>query len=317
MSRALVIGAGGQIGVELVQTLRKIRGNDHVIASDIKPTVPAELFMGPYVQLDVLDKQLLHDYICNNEITEVYHLAALLSANAEQNPSFAWRLNMESLLTILDLAKAGYIKKLFWPSSIAVFGTETPQENTAQSTIMNPSTVYGISKLAGERWCEYYHSQYGVDVRSVRFPGLISHQALPGGGTTDYAVTIFYHAKKHQIYNCFLSDNRKLPMMYMNDAIRAIIELMEAPADRLTVRSSYNISACSFTPAELTAEICRYYPAFKTVYNPDFRDRVAASWPQSIDDQIARQDWGWKHQYGIKEIVSEMLENINELKLNE
>jgi len=316
MSKILVIGAAGQIGVELVIALRNKYGHERVIASDLKIDVPAELLLGKYIQMDALDKDFVRDYIISEQITDVYLLAALLSASAEKKPSLAWRLNMESLLTVLDLAKEGYVKKIFWPSSIAVFGNSTPKINTPQTTVMDPSTVYGISKLAGERWCEYYHKTHNVDVRSVRFPGLISYSALPGGGTTDYAVDIFYHAKRNGSYKCFLSENRELPMMYMDDAIRAVIELMDAPSEQLTIRSSYNITACSFTPRSLSQEIRKsYLQDFKIKYSPDFRDQVAKSWPTSIDDSIARQDWGWQHKYTTKDIVSIMMENVNEFKM--
>jgi len=316
MSKILVIGAGGQIGVELVLALRKKYGNNNVIASDVKAEVPSELLLGKYIQMDALDRDFVRNYIINEQVTEVYLLAALLSASAERKPSLAWRLNMESLLTVLDLAKEGYVKKVFWPSSIAVFGLSTPKVNTPQNTIMDPSTVYGISKLAGERWCEYYHINHGVDVRSVRFPGLISYQALPGGGTTDYAVDIFYNAKRNGTYTCFLSENRELPMMYMDDAIRAVLELMDASSQNLTVRSSYNIAACSFTPNILAQEIRKQYlPNFQINYHPDFRDKVATSWPQTIDDSVAQKDWNWKHRYETKDIVREMMENVNEFKM--
>jgi len=310
MSKILVIGAGGQIGVELVQALRHKHGDNCVTAADIKSTVAPELMFGEYVQMDALDRDFVRHYIITNSISEVYLLAALLSANAERKPELAWRLNMESLLTVLDLAKEGYIKKVFWPSSIAVFGSLSPKENTPQNTVMNPSTVYGISKLAGERWCEYYHTQHGVDVRSVRFPGLISYRTLPGGGTTDYAVDIFYHLKKYGTYSCFLSADRALPMMYMDDAIRAVLELMDKPASSLSVRSSYNIGACSFTPEQITKEIQHHEPNFQIDYQPDFRDMVASSWPQSIDDSVARQDWGWQHQYEMSKLVSVMIDNV-------
>lgn len=315
MSRTLVIGAGGQIGTELVYALRQKKGNESVIASDIKQEVPEELASGPYVQMDVLDREFVRNYIIENAVSEVYLLAALLSATAEKNPDFAWKLNMESLFTILDLAKEGYVKKIFWPSSIAVFGPTTPKTETPQYTVMEPSTVYGISKQTGERWCEYYHNRYGVDVRSIRYPGLISYTSLPGGGTTDYAVDIFYQAKKYGKYECFLSEDTNLPMMYMDDAIRATLELMEAPAEKIRVRSSYNIAGCSFTPAQLTREIQKHLPDFETTYHPDFRQHIADTWPDSINDENARNDWGWKERYGIGELVAVMIENVDISKI--
>lgn len=315
MSKTIVIGAGGQIGTELVVALRKKNGEQQVIAADIKDTPSAAIANGPYVQMDVLDRQRVRDYIISNGIEEVYLLAALLSATAEKNPDFAWKLNMESLFTILDLAKEGHVKKVFWPSSIAVFGPTTPKTMTPQYTIMEPSTVYGISKQSGERWCEYYYTKFGVDVRSIRYPGLISYTSLPGGGTTDYAVDIFYKAKKGEVFDCFLSEDTALPMMYMEDAIRATLELMEAPAEKVKVRSSYNISGCSFTPKELVTEIQRIIPSFKTTYTPDFRQAIADSWPGSIDDAAARSDWGWKEAYTTQRLVEVMLENVDETKI--
>ena len=311
MKKVLVIGAGGQIGSELVLALRSMFGNEHVVASDIKPEQPAILADGPYQQLDILDREAVRKYIISNEITEVYLLAALLSATAEKNPDFAWKLNMEGLFTILDLAKEGYLKKIFWPSSIAVFGPTTPRDNTPQTTIMEPTTVYGISKQAGERWCEYYASKFNVDVRSIRYPGLISYTSLPGGGTTDYAVDIFYKAKLDNAYECFLSEDTALPMIYMNDAIRGTIELMEAPVESITVRSAYNLSGCSFTPRELAEKIAQKSPGFKISYNPDFRQNIANSWPKSIDDSVASKDWGWKSKFDVEKIVDEMLQNVN------
>lgn len=311
MRKVLVIGAGGQIGTELVIELRKKLGEENVIAADIKEHCPSALANGPYAQMDILKKEAVRNYIISNQVTEVYLLAALLSATAEKNPMFAWELNMEGLFTILDLAKEGYLSKIFWPSSIAVFGPTTPQENTPQRTIMEPSTVYGISKQAGERWCEYYANNYGVDVRSIRYPGLISYTSLPGGGTTDYAVDIFYQAKMEKPYTCFLKADSRLPMMFMEDAIRATIELMEAPAENVKVRSSYNLSGCSFTPEEIAAEIKKHVPNFEINYAPDFRQKIADSWPGSIDDAAARADWGWKEAYDLKRLVDVMLANVD------
>ena len=311
MKKILVIGAGGQIGSELVLQLRKRFGEQSVVASDVKPDCPAIIINGPYFQLDILNKEQVREFIISNSFTDVYLLAALLSATAEKNPDFAWKLNMEGLFTILDLAKEGYLKKIFWPSSIAVFGPTTPKNHTPQYTIMEPSTVYGISKQAGERWCEYYFNKFGVDVRSIRYPGLISYTSLPGGGTTDYAVDIFYRAKKEAKFNCFLSADTELPMMYMEDAIRATIELMEAPIEAIKIRSAYNLSGCSFTPSQLAENISTHIPSFEISYSPDFRQLIADSWPKSIDDSHARNDWGWKEKFDIEKIVDIMLENVN------
>jgi len=315
MKKVLVIGAGGQIGTELVLTLRTKFGNDQVVAADVKETCPDQLANGPYRKMDILDREDVSAYIRETGFEQVYLLAALLSATAEKAPDFAWRLNMEGLFTILDLAKEGAIKKVFWPSSIAVFGPTTPRENTPQYTVMEPTTVYGISKQAGERWCEYYFNKFGVDVRSIRYPGLISYKSLPGGGTTDYAVDIFYQAKAKKEYACFLSENTALPMMFMEDAIRATIELMDAPAEQLTVRSSYNLSALSFTPKELAACIQVTIPEFKITYVPDFRQAIADSWPASIDDSVARKDWGWSERFDLFNMSAEMLKNIDISKI--
>ena len=315
MSKTLVIGAGGQIGSELVLALRKQKGNQNVIAADIKEKAPEAIGDCEYVQIDALNRDAVRNYIIDNGIEEVYLLAALLSATAEKNPEFAWKLNMESLLTILDLAKDGHVKKIFWPSSIAVFGPTTPRENTPQYTIMEPSTVYGISKQAGERWCEYYFNKFGVDVRSIRYPGLISYTSLPGGGTTDYAVDIFYQAKKGNIFNCFLSAETELPMMYMEDAIRGTLELMNSPKENIKIRSSYNLSGCSFTPKHLSEKIKKHIPTFKIAYSPDFRQQIADSWPSSIDDGHARKDWGWKANFNTEKMVEIMLKNVDETKI--
>jgi nucleoside-diphosphate-sugar epimerase len=269
-----------------------------------------------YISLDVLDKAALRKAVVENQVTEIYQLAALLSATAEKNPEFAWKLNMDGLFHVLDLAKEGIIKKIFWPSSIAVFGPTTPRKETPQYTVMEPSTVYGISKQAGERWCEYYFNKFGVDVRSIRYPGLISHTSLPGGGTTDYAVDIFYHAKKSGTYTCFLSEETALPMMYMEDAIRATIELMEAPAEQIKIRSSYNLGGISFTPAELTRAIQHEMPEFKINYSPDFRQQIADSWPDSIDDQCAQNDWGWKVKIDLPKMAQIMLEHVDPSKIS-
>ena len=316
MKKILVIGAGGQIGTELVLELRKRHGVNHVIAADVKEECTDALKDGPYVKMDVLDKEMVQSYIRTERPDDVYLLAALLSATAEKHPDFAWKLNMEGLFTILDLAKEGAIKKIFWPSSIAVFGPTTPRVETPQYTIMEPTTVYGISKLAGERWCEYYYNKFGVDVRSIRYPGLISYTSLPGGGTTDYAVDIFYHAKKTGEYTSFLNKDSALPMMYMEDAIRATIELMDAPKENVKIRSSYNLAGISFTPEQLALGIQEILPTFKMMYNPDFRQDIANSWPDSIDDSAAKQDWGWKEKYDLKAMVETMLKNVDPSKLN-
>lgn len=311
MAKTIIIGACGQIGTELVLELRKKEGAENVVAADVKEDCPDVLNNGPYQKMDILEREFVRQYIIQNDIKVVYLLAALLSATAEKNPDFAWKLNMESLFTILDLAKEGHIEKIFWPSSIAVFGPTTPRDKTPQYTIMEPSTVYGISKQAGERWCEYYFNKFGVDVRSIRYPGLISYTSLPGGGTTDYAVDIFYQAKLKNSYSCFLEEDSALPMMFMEDAIRATIELMSAPKEKIKIRSSYNLSGCSFTPSELAKEIRKYLPEFKISYNPDFRQAIADSWPKSIDDSCARNDWGWQEKYDTSKLVKVMIDNIN------
>ena len=310
MKKILVIGSNGQIGTELVLSLRERYGKEAVFAADLSESCPAIIINGPYVQLDVLQKEVIREYIISNEIKEVYLLAALLSATAEKNPDFAWKLNMEGLFTILDLAKEKHIDKIFWPSSIAVFGPTTPADKTPQYTIMEPSTVYGISKLAGERWCEYYHKKHQVDVRSLRYPGLISYKSPPGGGTTDYAIDIFHKAISGIDYDCFLSETSALPMLFMDDAIRATIELMEAPSEQIKIRSAYNLAGVSFTPKELSEAIKKQLPNFNITYNPDFRQAIADSWPNSIDDAITEQQWGWKARFDLPKIVDEMIKNI-------
>jgi nucleoside-diphosphate-sugar epimerase len=310
MKKVLVIGAAGQIGTELVLQLRERFGNEAVLASDVKSECPPLLIDGPFYQLDILDSSNVQQFIVHHNVTEVYLLAALLSATAEKNPEFAWKLNMEGLFTILDLAKTGHLKKVFWPSSIAVFGPTTPRQNTPQYTVMEPATVYGISKQAGERWCEYYANKFGVDVRSIRYPGLISYKSLPGGGTTDYAVDIFYKAKQEGKFTSFLSEDTRLPMMFMDDAIRATIDLMETDPENVKIRSSYNISGCDFTPAELAMEIKELQPDFSIDYAPDFRQEIADSWPDSIDDTEALEHWGWKAEFNTKSMVKTMLENV-------
>lgn len=311
MKKVLVIGAGGQIGTELVLLLEQRFGKDAVLATDIKDECPEPLKDSNYQALDVLDNDKLRSLVEEEKITEIYLLAALLSATAEQNPEFAWRLNMDGLFNVLNLAKEGIIKKVFWPSSIAVFGPTTPKTNTPQKTIMEPSTVYGISKQAGEQWCEYYHNKFGVDVRSIRYPGLISYKSLPGGGTTDYAVDIFYHAKQNNKYTSFLSENTALPMMFMDDAVRATVDLMEAPAENVKIRNSYNLGGISFTPKILGEAIRKHLPDFELDYQPDERQKIADSWPGSIDDSAARSDWGWAHKYDLDKMVEEMLKHVD------
>lgn len=308
--KILIIGACGQIGTELTQKLRKIYGTENVIASDIRKLNVEVVNSGPFEVINALDFNQIEHLVEVHQITDVYLMAALLSATAEKNPAFAWDLNMNSLFHVLNLAKAGKIKKIFWPSSIAVFGPTTPKENTPQFTVMEPSTVYGISKQAGERWCEYYHNIFGVDVRSIRYPGLISWSSPPGGGTTDYAVDIYHKALENQSYECFLSAETKMPMMYMDDAIAATIQIMQAPAEQIKIRSSYNLAAMSFTPTEIAAEIQKHIPDFTISYAPDFRQKIADSWPASIDDSRAREDWGWNHHFALDNMTVDMLEHL-------
>jgi len=309
-TKILIVGACGQIGTELTHQLRTIYGNENVIASDIRKLNNDVVNNGIFEVLNALDFNQIEHIIEKYHIEEVYLMAALLSATAEKNPAFAWDLNMNSLFHVLNIAKAKKIKKIFWPSSIAVFGPTTPTENTPQYTIMEPTTVYGISKQAGERWCEYYHHIFGVDVRSVRYPGLISWSTPPGGGTTDYAVDIYHKALEEGKYDCFLSEKTRLPMMYMEDAIRATIEIMQAPAEQIKIRSSYNLAGISFSPKEIAEEIKKHIPDFTITYNPDFRQKIADSWPASIDDSRARTDWNWKHHYDMEPMTVEMLENL-------
>jgi nucleoside-diphosphate-sugar epimerase len=308
--KILVIGASGQIGVELTLALRKIYGNANVVASDLREQNPLLEGTGPYVSLDVMNKEMLHVQVIRQNFTQIYLLAAILSATGEKNPNLAWNLNMTGLLNVLDIAREEKISKVYWPSSIAVFGPTSPKQNCPQQTIIEPSTVYGISKYAGEFWCNYYYQRFGVDVRSLRYPGLISYKSAPGGGTTDYAVEIFHEALEEKKYTCFLKEDTYLPMMYMPDAIRATIELMEAPAEKITVRTSYNISGMSFSPAEIAAELKKHIPSFEMSYQPDYRQNIANSWPQSIDDAVARKDWHWKEDYNLQAMVKDMLENL-------
>ena len=306
----LVVGSAGQIGTELVSSLRSIYGQNHVIASDVKIPKNDSLHEGPFEALDILDEKKLFEIVKKHQITQVYLLAALLSATAEKNMELGWHLNMRSLSHVLDLAKEKHIKKIFWPSSIAVFGPTTPKENTPQFTIMEPNTVYGISKQAGEGWCEYYHQHFGVDVRSIRYPGLIGWKSAPGGGTTDYAVHIFHEALKSKSYTSFLTKDTKLPMMYMSDAIRATLEIMESDHEKIKIRSSYNVAGLSFSPSELGKEITKHIPEFELGFKADYRQAIADSWPSSIDDSHAQKDWGWNSKYSLKEMTIEMLSNL-------
>ncbi len=310
MENILVIGASGQIGSELTIELRKIYGENNVFATDIKEPTTDVKDGGPFHFLDALDAKKLIHYIIRYKIDHVYHLAAVLSGNAEKIPLQAWDINMDSLLSILNLSREAKIKKVFWPSSIAIFGPTTPKVDTPQLTITEPNTVYGISKLAGERWCEYYYNKFGIDVRSIRYPGLISYKTEPGGGTTDYAVEIFYDAVKDGNYECFLSEDTTLPMMFMPDAIKATIDLMEADSSKLSLRSGYNVTGFSFNPKEITAEIKKHIPDFEISYKPDYRQKIADSWPKSIDDSVARRDWDWKHKYELPEMTDIMLKEV-------
>jgi nucleoside-diphosphate-sugar epimerase len=307
--KILVVGAGGQLGSELTQGLWKLYGKENVIASDIKDP-HGILSEGRFEVLDVLNQKALFSFIKSNGITQIYHLAAVLSATGEKNPKFAWHLNMDGLIHVLDAAVEFKLDKVYWPSSIAVFGPNTPKKNTPQDTIMDPSTIYGITKLAGERWCDWYFRKHGVDVRSLRYPGLIGYKTKPGGGTTDYAVDIFFKALSEKKYECFLKPGTYLPMMYMDDAVKATLDLMESPAEKITIRSSYNVSAMSFSPEEIAQAIQRHIPDFKITYAPDFRQSIAESWPQSIDDSAARRDWNWKPRFGLHQMTTEILSNL-------
>lgn len=310
--KILVVGACGQIGVELTLALRAIYGEENIIASDLRQEHALLHGTGPYITVDAMSNDSLQTIVRRYGITQIYLLAAVLSATGEKYPLAGWKLNMQSLLNILEIAREEKIAKVFWPSSIAVFGPTSPKVNCPQQTIIEPTTVYGISKYAGESWCNYYFTRYGVDVRSLRYPGLISYKSLPGGGTTDYAVEIFHEAIKHGRYNCFLQEDTTLPMMYMPDAIRATIELMEAPAEKIKLRTSYNTAACSFSPKEITAAIEKHLPGFAISYQPDYRQAIADSWPQSIDDSVARSHWGWKPEYDLDRIAADMLLQIHQ-----
>ena len=309
-SKILIIGACGQIGTELTTKLREKYGVDNVIASDINTRNLDLVISGPFEIIDAKNFNAIKDCCIHNNVKTVYLMAALLSATGEKYPMEAWDLNMNSLFHVLNLAKQKVIDKIFWPSSIAVFGPTTPSNNTPQHTICEPTTVYGITKQVGERWCEYYHNKYDVDVRSIRYPGIISHKAMPGGGTTDYAVEIYHEAIKNGTYECFLSEDTSLPMMFMEDAIKATTELMEAPSEKLTIRSSYNLAAITFTPKEIYESIKSLLPKFSISYNPDFRQAIADSWPSSIDDSVAREDWNWQHDFDLGAMTKVMLEEL-------
>ena len=307
MKKSMVIGANGQIGTDLVSGLAQRFGVENVIATDIRDGNHGEVI---FESLDILDSENLERLIKKHNVGTVYLLAALLSATAEQKPMAAWKLNMDGLFNVLELAKAGTIEKIFWPSSIAVFGPTTPRDNTPQTTVMEPTTVYGISKLAGERWCEYYFNKYGIDVRSIRYPGLISYKAEPGGGTTDYAVDIYYKALQQGNYDCYLENDSYLPMMYMEDAIKATIDLMQANIEKIKIRSSYNLAGISFSPVEISKEIKKHIPDFNITYTPDFRQAIANSWPKSINDSEANKDWGWENSYDLESMTIEMLSGL-------
>jgi nucleoside-diphosphate-sugar epimerase len=310
MNKTLVIGASGQIGTELTLALRQQFGGETIIAADLKREADLLKGTGPFLPLDIMDKEILRVQVRRHEVKTIYLLVAMLSAAGEKNPMLAWHLNMQSLINTLEVAREEGVEKVFWPSSIAVFGMDAPKENCPQDAYAAPSTVYGISKLSGEQWCHYYFYRYGVDVRSIRYPGLISYKTLPGGGTTDYAIEIFHSAIRGEVYNCFLRADKRLPMMYMDDAVRATIELMEAPESKISVRTSYNLAGISFTPAEIAREIKALIPGFKIEYEPDFRQAIADSWPESIDDRVAREDWGWKPYFDLKAMTKEMLHYI-------
>ncbi|CAM1348737.1 Uncharacterized epimerase/dehydratase SH2450 [Tenacibaculum insulae] len=313
----LILGACGQIGTELTQKLRVIYGNEHIIASDIREGNEEMMSSGPFEIIDATSKERILEVIQKYKVTQVYLMAAMLSATAEKYPLKGWDLNMTSLLAVLEIAREKHIKQVYWPSSMASFGPTSPKMNTPQQTIMEPSTVYGISKVAGEHWCNYYHEKFGVDVRSIRYPGIISWKTLPGGGTTDYAVDIYFDALKKGTFECFLSENTRLPMMYMDDAINATIQIMQADAAKIKTRTSYNLSAISFTPKEIAAEIKKYVPEFTITYKPDFRQAIADSWPQIIDDSHARKDWGWQHDFDLASMTKDIVTSLKNQQLEE
>ena len=310
MNKLLVIGAGGQLGTELTQSLANTYGSEAVIATDFQESARSKFNYCRFKTLNVLDKEAVGKLLQEEQITQVYHLAAILSATGEKDPMQAWDMNMRGLLHILELAREMKIEKIFWPSSIAVFGPNTPKQHTPQDALKNPTTVYGISKLAGEHWCEYYFNTYGVDVRSLRFPGLIGYKSLAGGGTTDYAVDIYHHAIREQSFTCFLHEDTYLPMMYMDDAVQATMQIMAAPATSIRVRTSYNVSGMSFSPREIAESIQSHYPNFRVQYAPDFRQQIADSWPSSVNDDSARNDWGWKAEFDLPKMTTEILTKL-------
>ncbi len=310
MGKILVIGAGGQLGTELTKVIAEKYGNESIIATDFQESVKDKFSYCEFQTLNVLNKEALEQIVRKEGVTQIFHLAAILSAAGEKNPLQAWDLNMGGLLNVLELARTYKIEKVFWPSSIAVFGPSSEKDHTPQNAFKDPNTIYGISKLAGEHWCEYYFNKYGVDVRSVRYPGLIGYKSLPGGGTTDYAVDIYHKALKSEKFTCFLSEHTYLPMMYMDDAINATLELMDAPKEKITIRTSYNISGLSFSPAEIYQSIVKHYPNFEIEYQSDFRQAIAESWPNSIDDSKARADWGWKPKFNLEAMTSAIITNL-------
>ncbi len=306
-TKILILGANGQIGTVLAQALRTKYGHESVITSDLNTPVKSN---GPHEILNVLDVQKLNDIIQQYKITQIYHLAAILSAKGEKEPMVTWKINMDGLMNVLNVCVEKKISRLFYPSTIAIYGPSTPKQMTAQEASFIPTTVYGISKLAAENWCNYYYLRYGLDVRSIRYPGVIGWQSAPGGGTTDYAVEIFHEALKNKQYTCFLESNTRLPMIYMDDCIRATLELMDAPSDQITVRTSYNLTGMSFTPAEIASEIKKHIPEFEIKYNPDFRQAIAASWTESIDDSKAREDWNWKPKFNLENMTKDMIKQL-------
>lgn len=312
MVRSLIIGAGGQLGTVLTQKLRALYGKDNVVTSDLRPIAQPTTIgeSGPFEIIDATDQDRIAEVIKKYEINEIYHLAAILSAKGEQNPLGTWDINMKTLFNVLEVSRSLGVNKVFYPSSIAVFGSEVDQQNTPQASFLNPSTVYGISKAAGENWAQYYFHKYGLDVRSLRYPGVIGYQSLPGGGTTDYAVDIYHKAVAGEHYACFLKEDATLPMIYMDDAIRATIELMQAPKENIKTRTSYNLAGMSFSPTEIADAIKKIYPDFSISYEPDFRQEIASSWPQSIDDTPARADWGWKPAFDLESMTADMIKNL-------
>jgi nucleoside-diphosphate-sugar epimerase len=311
LNKILVIGASGQIGTELTLALRLRYGGEMVIAADLKREAALLKGTGPFLPLDIMDKEILRVQVRRHDVKTIYLLVAMLSAAGEKNPMLAWHLNMQSLIHTLEVAREEDVNQVFWPSSIAVFGSDAPKQHCPQNAYSAPSTVYGISKLTGEQWCHYYFQRYGLDVRSIRYPGLISYKTLPGGGTTDYAIEIFHSAIRGETYSCFLKPDKRLPMMYMDDAVRATIELMEAPISSISVRTAYNLAGISFTPAEIAREIKMMMPGFTIEYEPDFRQAIADSWPESIDDKVASRDWGWKPDFDLRRMTEEMTKHIS------